>query len=321
MMNITALQQKYLEQFIKRKSQPIFKQNKQNLLGEEQWSLLLHEVVPKELSLKCEFPNEKGHPCNSNIRNIYTIQSASGKLLKVGSTCLEKVVPLKEINQIEKQAEKLKETMMKVNQTYGSIAKKIFTAEEKSELLEKAAQEGILSADVRVLLQEGVPLPEGMFTRIHSDLFNLEQNRKQLEEKRRKAREKEKLWQEAVQQRKVQLAVEKKKVVISSIRSKNEELKARMEEAGLTSIQTIGDAKKAAEVGVLTHCMYAPPRKLNFWRYSDVVSEVMAHFDVQADKRQFFIEKTIEHAKEVLRGKGYNVFKESEDNFLFTNKS
>ena len=302
MEDITALQQEYLDQFIKRKSQPIFKQNKQNILGNEEWYLVLHEVVPKELRLKCEFPTENGNLCNRTIHNIYTIRSVSGKLLKVGSTCLGKVVPIKEIKKIEKEAGEIRDALQSMNRKYYPVSKKEFSANEKRELINRAIQEEILSKDITMLLQEGAPLSEGIYTRIETNLFNLEQHHKQEESRGKEQRKMETLY---------------KKVKPASIPSEKEELKKAINQSGLINIQTKGDARKAAELGFSIHVMYPPRRKRDFWRYSESVSEVMAYFDIHVNKRSDFIETMIKRSKEKLKASGYSIFQEKEDDFIF----
>ncbi|WP_373751044.1 NUDIX domain-containing protein [Jeotgalibaca porci] len=153
MENIIALQEEYIQQYIKEKSRAVFEESNKKLLGEE-WKLIQYTRVSDELKLKCQYPHESGRTCNKSIKNIYTIMSDSGKQLKVGGSCLNKVVPVKKIDQIMKKAEEIKSTVNAINKRYYNVPKKHFTLLQKQEIIQRANEVGYATpkVDVRAVI-------------------------------------------------------------------------------------------------------------------------------------------------------------------------
>lgn len=320
MQEIDALQQAYLAQFLARKSRAVF-DDAGSILSGERWHLVAHEKVPKERALKCELPRESGRPCNMTIHNVYTIQSESGRLLHVGKNCLENVVTLSGLTKIEKEVDGLRQKIVSANREYAGAASTSLSAEEKAYIIEKAEAEGILPESIQRLLQDGVPLPNTVYNGLRTNLHNLEQNRKMLAERQQRQKEwEEKQEKEPERQRNWQAGTAVPTPAPSNKPPHvlyQERLAEAFADAGIAAIQTVGDAKKACEIGLMTYLEYAPQKARSVRRYSDVVRDIGGHFEFDPNRRKKFNDMTIEHAVVFLIMAGYKVFGEKPNDFLF----
>lgn len=320
MQEIDALQQAYLAQFLARKSRAVF-DDAGSILSGERWHLVAHEKVPKERALKCELPRESGRPCNMTIHNVYTIQSESGRLLHVGKNCLENVVTLSELTKIEKVVDGLRQKIVSANREYAGAASTSLSAEEKAYIIEKAEAEGILPESIQRLLQDGVPLPYAVYNGLRTNLHNLEQNRKMLVERQQRQKE----WEEKQEKEPERQRSWKKEAPVATPEPANipphvlypQKLAESFAEAGMTAIQTVGEAKKVCEIGLMTYLAYAPVKTRGVRRYSDVVRDIGWHFKFDPERRKKFNDTTIEHAVVFLIMAGYKVFGEKPNDFLF----
>ena len=316
MQDIIAQQEAYIRQLIERKSRAVF-DDAGSILSGERWHLVAHEKVPKERALKCELPRESGRPCNMTIHNVYTIQSESGRLLHVGKNCLENVVTLSELTKVEKVVDGLRQKIVSANREYAGAASTSLSAEEKADIIEKA--EGILPELIQRLLQDGVPLPYTVYNGLRTNLHNLEQNRKMLVERQQRQKEWEIKWEKEREQQRTQQteSPEPTPTNISPHVLYPQKLAEAFAEAGIAAIQTVGDAKKACEIGLMTYLEYAPQKARSVRRYSDVVRDIGGHFEFDPNRRKKFNDTTIEHAVVFLIMAGYKVFGEKPNDFLF----
>lgn len=329
MENIIALQEEYIQQYIKEKSRAVFEESNKKLLGEE-WKLIQYTRVSDELKLKCQYPHESGRTCNKSIKNIYTIMSDSGKQLKVGGSCLNKVVPVKKIDQIMKKAEEIKSTVNAINKRYYNVPKKHFTLLQKQEIIQRANEEGILPSDVQMLIDQGVLLPEAIYSGLEHNLFNLSQNRKllkkQLEEERKRKQQAAKEYAKrkqtiAKREKERHKIIPNELIELVSSKPRHIALQEVMSEAtkkvGIEKINTRGDAKKICEIAINAYYSFGRDKLIKFIRYSEVVREVGYHFSLKSDERDKFLTLTFEHAKTYLKENGFEIVSEKKKDFLF----
>ncbi|OUL08980.1 hypothetical protein B0533_06105 [Sedimentibacter sp. SX930] len=160
-----SLQQKYIEAYVERKKKEFFDSESKPLLSEK-WQLADSYKVSKSLSVKCEYPHLNGKVCGKPIQNIFVIKSDTGKLLKIGGTCLENIVDVKNLLRIEKEKDKLKESLVKVARNAERYEWKAYTSEEKEIILKDARAVNLIPNEHLQLLDIGIPLPNQLYRQL-----------------------------------------------------------------------------------------------------------------------------------------------------------
>lgn len=160
-----SLQKAYIEAYTERKMKELFERESQPLLSEK-WQLADSYKVSKSLSVKCEYPHPNGKSCGKAIQNIFVIKSETGKLLKIGGTCLENILDIKKLKRIEREEEKLNESLEKAAQNSERYPQKAYTLEEKEIILKNAKEVNLVPSEYLPLLAAAVPLPNQLYRQL-----------------------------------------------------------------------------------------------------------------------------------------------------------
>lgn len=160
-----SLQKAYIEAYTERKKKELFERESQPLLSEK-WLLADSYKVSKSLSVKCEYPHPNGKACGKAIQNIFVIKSETGKLLKIGGTCLENILDIKKLKQIEREEEKLDESLEKATRNAEKYPQKAYTPEEKEIILRNAKELKLVPSEYLPLLAAAVPLPNQLYRQL-----------------------------------------------------------------------------------------------------------------------------------------------------------
>jgi hypothetical protein len=160
-----SLQKQYIEAYTERKKKELFERESKPLLSEK-WQLADSYKVDKSLSVKCEYPHPNSKSCGKAIQNIYVIKSETGKLLKIGGTCLENILDIKKLKHIEKEEEKLNDSLTKAARNAENYAQKAYTPEEKEIILKNARAVNLIPSDYVPLLAAAIPLPNQLYRQL-----------------------------------------------------------------------------------------------------------------------------------------------------------
>lgn len=278
------IQEEYLNQYRKRKKQEIFDKTSKPLLN-EYWKLVDTYKTDSEHALKCEFPHPNGKTCGRRIKKIYTIQNSAGSLLKVGGTCLSYVVDIKKLEKVDKVVEKLKKKTQQVNRSYGNNSQKNYTDEEKTTLLQRAAQAGLIPEDVEELLKEGVPLPSGVYIEINNSLEILRRNQD---------------WWEKNRQSGAQSGWDSISMELAMTERKRMAVQERLEALGPEHLDTVGDVKKGLELAVEAHLLLSKEYRLGIVKYSELIEPFITYYQLGEQGKVKLFTQFSGHVRDIL---------------------
>lgn len=284
-----SIQEEYLKQYSKRKKQEIFAKSSGTLLG-ECWQLVDTYKTDSEHTLKCEFLHPNGKLCGKRIKNIYTIKSQSGKLLKVGSTCLSYIIDIKKIEKVDKAVEKLHKKIEKIKESNFYQPIKKFSTEERQQLYQQALIHDFIPGDVKELANEGIPLPESVYHDFEISLEILRKNQELLK--------KEQLFNSKKESYTFVMSN-----VTNTFKNSQQAVWARLKEKGPYNIETVGDVKKAIVNTIEEYIIFSKKEKIGILKYSELISPIVNYYRLEDNKaaklKKQFYQYTWNQLKEI----------------------
>lgn len=325
MSELEDIQQEYLDQFIARASLAVFEDGT-GALKNGPWHLVQHKRYSKELATTCDLIKENGKRCGREIQDVYYIKNASGKILKIGGTCMEKVVTVSHLTKIEKQGAVLRDTLVRVNQNYSQCPRTSLSKEEKEIIIEKLKGYNRLSDDIRMLYEAGAPLTEALYNGLKSELHSHEQHVRQMQEDEKRKREEWEIYQAECRRRKEEDKIRRERKASSvqsverahpqslSFHTYDEKLKEAFIAAGFTEkIQTLRQARQICEIAIPIHVQHANIGRRLTYAYTDVVRDVGAYFQDRAR----YCRETIKAAIQCMQRNGYKIISSTEKEIKF----
>ncbi|MDE1549267.1 hypothetical protein [Jeotgalibaca caeni] len=314
-----ALQEAYIEQYMERKSKKIFEENGKNLLG-QQWHLVDYYRVGKKESLKCEYPHEGGGACGRGIMNIYTIQSESGILLKVGKDCLNKTVIVNRLDNLVKERDLLRDKVKRLNSQYSQSTLRSFTNEDKKRAVAEASKLGLLPEDVRELLKAGVPLLDGVYQKLEENVEMFRRNKLRLEqEKAEQARKNQPIKPtQTNRQEPTQKRFNIPKITEDVRKQQRQQMTVSrfLKQQGPKRLESEEDLERACDLCIQAHLFQTKGDPVGKIAYSNLMGKIAFYYNLSTDKKRWLHAFARIYVFDLLRdGYDLEVIEESKGDF------
>lgn len=138
----------------------------------------------------CDFVKENNKRCGKKLHNIFVVQNIDTKeILKIGSTCSQKLLGTNSTMTIQQLDEKIVEIQKTKDQLLDFVETtnkvmyqtiKQYTQQDKTNLIYSAIEEGILTYELKVLIRNSVPLTNNQCLQLEKNLYKLKNEKENL---------------------------------------------------------------------------------------------------------------------------------------------